>query len=531
VISTRIDRAYAVLRALGDGQDPGASFAEVGELVAGHHVYETSNEERAPLAAAAGQIETLRTEVVTLRRAEDLASGPKSATRGGAPTGKAAEAAARARLRAATDQLESASLAGATLAAMVPNRATGTFLTLSLDGRQTLRALAVWGSRAPTLDLDGFLRGVAYLRNATASAVRTAVEISGSLSGEDDGMPVGGASPPAVHASALLLALRGQAEAHELDDRLRVNYAMRHISGREARSDDRLLAGAILSTLDGPVDTISQGFRSVHDGLVAIPALASAPRPEVDLLAAGLTETALGGARDAVIARAAEFAARLAPIGPLGLLAPTLSALDPEEVVRRFSAALDAFGALGYPIDPVVRSAAGLLAGTQVAPGAVAGRLAALDPTMRGLFPAPAVADALLAALPLSGPEALLLYDYSVAAISQATYFNETLEIDYQALLLTGGLGALGAVAAAFGGDPPVPGSGPIPSAASPLPTGPGGDPPLASGGAGPAAIGGLAGGALVRVLFLGQDAWLLRDYETYVREHPLHANIVPIYG
>lgn len=41
----------------------------------------------------------------------------------------------------------------------------------------------------------------------------------------------------------------------------------------------------------------------------------------------------------------------------------------------------------------------------------------------------------------------------------------------------------------------------------------------------------GLGGPALLSVLFVTHAHWLLRSYAQYSRQHPLHANAIPIYG
>lgn len=530
-----IARAIEVLEALRSGTDPRTSAEEELALDNLSAVTITGPEQRAELETGAADLERLRAKVLDARRAVDLLWGPKS-PRFGAP-GRSRPSSkptplqvARSQLQDAVRELEARSLSRTALAALVASSVTGTWLSLSLQGRQQLQDLKVWGPRLGAVELDRGLGRIADVRATAINQVRNAAAIEDTLDSVELNR-LRKAAPASVRAGALILSLAGTPASDSGVLLNRISYFLSHFPHSATSPEDQLVGAILLDSLRRPDAETSAAYRSIQRQLAEGPLAASRQPAQLDLLAAAVLGYSVGTSGD-LVARANEVAGALPGLPPLALAALVGSPYPTGVLVDRLRAGEDALTRVGYPPEDIVRAASAVLAGSRSDPASWAPSIAALDPTLRGLFPTAIAADALLASTGLAPPEALQLLGECAGAVSRALYFSDTPEVDYLALLLATGLSGGGAVGAIMSGaqDRPMP----VPEA---------GDPPIEAGGTGAgdpsvgqysgASFAAIAGGGMgvLAVLYLTHSYWMMRAYNEYTRQHPLHSNAVPVYG
>ena len=535
----RADRAAAVLADLAAGRDPAATAAEVAEMFELALVAANDAAQRQALAASASEVPALRETVRTLRRTIDLESGPRSFRTprfGRAPPPDPSDP--RLRLQAATQDLEQRVLAAAAVDAMVLNAATGGYLSLTLAGRQRSADLSTFLPRVPQDDLAPFARRVDALRWLADQTVAFATELADQLFYETDDAPIPAIGGPSLRSSALLLSLPQVRTENASFIRAGVAIAFNHFPSLGTSPYDRLLGATLLSLRAQVTSDVRAEFSTVRAELEKTPNVTGARRSEIELLAAAIVA---GDPVDTrlLAARAEALAPLVRPAGPLAAAPLVLANLPVEVTARRYQSGVQALAALGYPYGSATAVGAATLAASPWTEAEFAPRLAAIDPAVRALFPSAPEADAILAALPATPAEVLRIHEYCVGAISRRSYFEETLEIDYLALLLAAGLTTPDTLRWAFaGGEAPTAGpAAPAALDAATGATGPVGGPPRASPplptGA-PVALGAVAAagaGLALGAVFLTQGFWLFSSYLDYARQHPLHSNAVPIYG
>jgi hypothetical protein len=518
------ERAARVLGALAEARDPGANADEIDALVQLGDVEAASAVVRSALAANAANLESARAAVREQRRALDLAWGPRSGPSLG--SGAAALATAQTALRTAVEQLEAGSLAQSALAALVPNAGTGSYLSLTMTGRQSLADLGAWRARFGVEDLRAFEDRIMGMRQLLASWVGQAIPVADALDDVDVAQHYRWGHA-AVRAAALMLLARG-GETYTPDYfASRVTYFYRHASGRTPTPSDGLMLATVLAA-SAPVATELDGaFLTLRNSLGAGTPFSGSPQYQLDLAAASLAELAVQDDTDPV-ARMGAMASTAGSTDPLAIALLVRSGYAPTDASVRFRAATGALQALGYR-DGSIPTSAAVLAVSPVPTAEFSGRLSQLDPWARAAFPTAPIAAALLASLPLAPAEALLFQKYAMGEVAAGSFFDETPEIDYLALLVSTGMVTGGGAAALFG--PPTSDAAP---ALAPL-AGPGGgwtvapSAPLPSNTPALAAVG--VGAVILSVLFAGQAYWLYQSYLDYTRQHPVHSNSVPIYG
>jgi hypothetical protein len=547
------DRAYQVLSRLAASADPAATADEVALLVERSLLRETTRPDQALLATAASGLDGARSSVREARRVLDLAWGPRTGP-GARGAGGSLEQ-AQATLRQATDALESCSIAQATLSSLVSNTPTGSFLSLTLRGRQVTTDLEVWRSRFGRVDLLESIDRVDRLRGSAAERIRIAKAITDSLCDIDQNSNTHWGIP-AARASSLLLTFRGGDQELPQTIAQRVTNLYVRIPHPQETVADRLLIATLLASIDpaslpsagawsptggtqpprsflgearfqwagGPIRPV---FDALHQGLASVAPFSSSPPVQLNMLTASLADLAVGGTAP-LVQRAVSVAGALGTVDPIGVACLVRSGWSADDIAVRDGVALDAFQRLGYPPGDAVSSAASVLAASALGTAEFAPRLAALDPTLRSAFPAAPVADALLAGLPVTPAQALLVQKYCVAEVSRAEFYEETTEVDYLALFLTVGLMSndplTGLTAAPGTGESPFAGAAGA-SLRSSIP------PPPPGMGAAPLISGAAVGAVLLPALFAEQGFWLYRSYLDYTRQHPVHSNAVPIYG
>jgi hypothetical protein len=533
-------RAVEALRALSEGRDPGLSAEEADELVMMGFVARIDAYTRAALAQRAAGLEEVQARVRDLRRQLDLAWGPRAGNGLLSSASRTALTSAQIALREATLDLEARSLARSSIEGAVLDRASGNSFSVTLGGRQGLSDLETWMDRAPEDDVGSLCARVDGLRHRADALVG---EAAAALDLLEDGMTPAAARQANSYGwrtSALLASasptLRSESSSGAA---LRIRFVVDHLPSGPLSPADRLTAATLLVMNSPP----AEASRSVYANFLAevnvIPALAAAPPGPRELLGAALADLIR---RDpaGLLARLRALAYACGPMSPLALVPLARSRFSPEEAAGRRRQGIAAFTALGYPGDESVDLAGSLLASSDWPEATFAPRVAALDPVLRGELLSAVVADALLAALPLTTAQALQLRGYGIAAVSRNLYFDETFEVDYLALLCGVLLATCGSVDAAFLPPPSVDSPPPPPEtgydrAVGSYPVAPPPPPPpqvpAGAGFAGYAAALPTAGVALLPALFLVQSHSLYQTYLTYAREHPAHANAVPIYG
>lgn len=513
-----VARAMAVLDALRQGTGPSPTIEESAELEERGFVTRVDAAERAGFEASAARLESARQEVRDGRRAIDLLWGPKSKPIRGELTS------AQLRLQRAMHDLETASLAAAALASLVPNPSTGSFLRLELDGRECLEDLRVWSPRLGSAGLAESMAWIGQLRGSADAYVGAAQGVATQLA-EADGPRIRATLPAAIRSSALQAALSRPPGALLDEIREGIAFFLRTLSGPGETPENRLTKATLLATIPQLPDEVLRIFKALQAELATVPLAPEATRAGSDLLAAALTPLAVGG-RTGIAERIAAIAGALGPRHPLTYAALAGSLFSPSELAVRDRGAVEGLGRLGYQGSDAVAAASAILAASPLPIPAFASRLADLDPFLRGCFPSAATADALLASLPLSPSESVRLFEYAVGAVSRASFFEATPEVDYLALVLTAGLACGGLGMTPVAGSAESGASGPV-AATIPAPPPVGGASPLPSTTAGM----GLSWPQLSNFLFANYSFWMLSGYVAYSREHPLHSNRVPVYG
>jgi hypothetical protein len=332
---------------------------------------------------------------------------------------------------------------------------------------------------------------------------------------------------PAVRASALMLLAQGGATFSQEYLASRVTYFFRQVAHHGGSPSDGLMVASVLAAVTGDSEPVKAAFLWIRAELARGPPFAGAPALPIDLAAACLADLPMASTPEGM-ARMAEMSRALGTNDPLAVAMLVRSGSSLTDAVTRFRAATEALRGLGYS-DGSIPTSAAMLASSLVAAPSFAARLSQLDPWARGSFPSPAIAAALLGSLLLAPSEALLLQKYAVGRVSAGSFFDETPEIDYLALLVVSGIVRSGTAGEQLGLAPPanlpeltplggaggawtVPESAPLPSST-------------------PAGALGATGAVLLPALFAGQAYWLYQAYFEYTRQHPVHSNLVPIYG
>lgn len=486
-------RAIGALSTLAARGPLDLSSEEVKELQRLALVQLVSSEERDALGSSSAALEAATVRVRDLQRTRDLAHGARKPgpARVDPDVHRSGKTNAQDPLRAALEDLETRSLAKSALSAQVPNPTTGAWLTLTLEGRQTLRDLEVWRPRLSSGSLAELLAFVGDLRRRSREHVESAVRwTEGEAELHGDPPPRGGTE--SLRSSALLLGFdTGSGAAAERGPRVTSLDLRRLEEELASRLSDaslvELTATLVLFGGESGEGAVARLF-SLEATWEERSALVRAwPLPERALFSS-LMARAPEDPRGALADRLVSFAPLLGEGTPLSLAAGILSDREPTEWDRRRRAGVDALARLGYGPGPRVADAAGLLASSRMSDEDISARPASLDPEVRSRFPDPCVAGVLLASLAPTVGQSLALLSYARAAIAQASFFGDTLEVDHQALLL----------AFSMSGRPQLQGAW----AQKFLP-----------------------------LAYAYHGLWLHRSLLEAVRQHPVHDHSVPVYG
>jgi hypothetical protein len=196
--------------------------------------------------------------------------------------------------------------------------------------------------------------------------------------------------------------------------------------------------------------------------------------------------------------RFAQLATSVPSAGPLELAILTRAPYAVGVVAGRYQAASQLLANAGYVADPAAATAAAFLAASPHPVDRFAPRFAYLDGRLHEIVSTPAAAG-MLAATPLAPEEAWDFFQATVAAITRASYFDVTSEIDYLALIL---------------------GIDPGPFLATALPTGLGG--PLAEVP---------MDASIANAGYLAYQQRVFPTYVYWASAHPVHFHAVPAFG
>ncbi len=480
---TDCDRAFAVLEALVQHREAGASAEEVELLGARGLLRIVGVDSVEEMESEVGELAAVADEVRVLARRLDAADAPRRwFARAGAPPLEGT----RAALRRARARLSDLTRLKATLDSLAPCGDVGGSVELTLDGRRALSDLAIRRYRLEGVPFEGFLENMAGMRSGMEAIVRRAEMITADLSAGFSEY-----AKPELRVPALMLAKQGPDPM-----RLGASYArfLERVKLAQAGKEDTLAAAALLAAVPADERIVLERYDGLREALRA----SGQWQPWEAILAASFADLPWDGGA-AALERLQALRLRLNVLNPLALVGLARSPLPLDEAGQRFLEIRDAIARMGYRDDEEVPPASAILAGAGGSVSSLADRFAQLCVQIRGIFAPPYVAAAMLAAQPFEPGESMDLLKESAGAVTRVSFFDDTTEIESLALLLLYGQAPI-ALRLAWG----------------PLPVAPVLPPQMSTPES---------------AWYCWHNYWIYRPALRVIRAHPVHIHTVPHFG
>ncbi len=407
-------------------------------------------------------------------------------------------------LRQMISNLEQITREKSTLDGLVWNGPTQEYVDVTLTGKGVLGDLQAWQRRLAGRDFAAFQQEMGKYRGqigeliARASAIDRFLILDEQTRAEDEWGP---SSPmtnvDARFASAIL-------SKRDLNPGMLVSEFQWFNHGMEwgtFSAEDRLLTSAILASLPWDPTIVRNVFERIRIGLQYHGVL---PQDRV-IVAASLADLQEGW-WDQVFSRIDDIKRRRPALNSLLAGALARSPYSVDETMGRFDAAVSGMAAKGYQDNTQIEVAASLLAASQVPQEALLDRFSFTLSHVQGAFDPPFAPAAMLATSPLEPNEAVDVFRDCLGAVTRASFFDLTLEIEELALIFSYGLAPLGM--GYLGGNLP-PGAALPPAAAAVVPT----------------VLG------LGTSWYVWHNYWVYRPIGRYIATHPVHVHTVAAFG